>query len=193
MTSFAQRTDRQSAYGDPLSAGAVFGSGTLGDIHPQQDASPDQAALLSRSPLASLAICFAKYGLAGGTALATHLAVLWLLVSYVGVDDVVATAIGFACALPVNFAIQYTYVFRADCHPGRSAMRYLGVSVATWGLNVVLFWIATDFGAIQYMLAQILVTGFIAVVNFVVNKFYTFSSDAELPGHAMGHEAPSEA
>ncbi len=122
----------------------------------------------------ALALSMARYGVAGGAGVVAHIGVLHVLVQYVGVDPVPASAAGFACALPVNFLIQQHYVFRIADYPLRRAMRYLVVTAFAGVLNTILYWVVTDIVGVHYLIGQLFVIGVIAVVNFAGNKLYTF-------------------
>ena len=54
---------------------------------------------------------FIKYSIAGFAAAATHLAVLAGLVQLTPAPKPMASAIGFCCAIPVNYIIQHRFVW----------------------------------------------------------------------------------
>ena len=135
-------------------------------------ASPDR-----RRQAFDLVISLVKYGVAGGSAVAVWMLVLFVLVQFFAVDEVIASGIGFLSCLPVNFLIQQHYVFKTADHKLRRALRYLAVTAVGGLINLVLYWLAVDVAQIQYLLAQIFVTGVVAVFNFVGNKVYTFKDE----------------
>ena len=117
---------------------------------------------------------FLRYGFAGGTALLTHLAVMWVMVEALGMVKPWASAIGFLCATPVNYVLQYRFVFRSDNDPVASFLRYIGVTLAAMGLNVALFVMLLALLPAHYLLVQCVTTAIVFVVNFIVNKTFTF-------------------
>jgi putative flippase GtrA len=54
---------------------------------------------------------FVRYGVSGGAAIGTHLAVLAALVELADNPAILASAIGFACGTFVNYALQHRFVF----------------------------------------------------------------------------------
>ncbi|WP_419908179.1 GtrA family protein [Hoeflea sp.] len=121
---------------------------------------------------------FVRYGIAGGCALATHLVVLWGLHELFGVEEVLASAVGFLAAIPVNYALQHRYVFSSQRRHVTAAPRYLATTLAGLGLNTILFALATLVLAIPYLLAQVIVTVLVFLFNFLVNRHFTFSNPA---------------
>jgi putative flippase GtrA len=119
---------------------------------------------------------FLRYGFAGGCALATHLIVLWGLVELLAIDRVVASAAGFLAAIPVNYWLQYRFVFNASGDHSAVAARYLATTLAGLALNTALFAAANMLLQIPYIIAQTGVTLLVFAVNFVANRHFTFSA-----------------
>ncbi|MEM7098535.1 MAG: GtrA family protein [Pseudomonadota bacterium] len=122
---------------------------------------------------------FARYFLSGCVALAVHLSVLAALVELFSFDEVAASGIGFVFACIVNYCIQYFYVFRVSDRLATRALRYVVITVFTLLLNMVVFYLIIQFSGLHYALAQGLTTGFIFVVNFVLNSLWTFNIQAD--------------
>lgn len=113
-----------------------------------------------------------RYVIAGGTAAATHLLVLVLLVELAGCPATLASALGFAAATPVNYGLQHRFVFRRSGGHGRFFTRYLAVTAATMALNTALFALLAAW--LPYLLAQVVTIGMIVLVNFLLNRHVTF-------------------
>ncbi len=118
---------------------------------------------------------FAKYFLSGCLALAVHLAVLALLVELFATPAVIATAAGFAVGLVVNYAIQHAWVFGVAGAHERYFVRYVLITIVTFVLNIGLFWVGHHVIGLWYPVAQIVATGIVFILNFGINKLYTFN------------------
>lgn len=118
---------------------------------------------------------FARYFISGCLALAVHLAVLALLVELFAIPAIAATAAGFVVGLVVNYAIQHAWVFRVDGEHERFFVRYVLITIVTFILNMVLFWVGHQVIGLWYPVAQIAATGIVFVLNFGINRLYTFS------------------
>ena len=119
---------------------------------------------------------FAAYGVAGGLATLTHLAVLAALVEGLAMPGTWASAIGFACAVPVNYVLQHRYVFRAQGNHRTFFLRYIMVTLGTMAVNTGLLFVLYEVFGVFYLLAQIITIGFIVVANFFINMQFTFAA-----------------
>ena len=117
-----------------------------------------------------------RYGIAGGAAVAVHLAVLVGLVELFGLPKTISSLIGFCSAIPLNYWLQHSYVFSCTQDHGRFFTRYLIATLATATANTALFGALVALDVMPYVMVQILVTVFIFVVNFFWNRVYTFKS-----------------
>ena len=116
-----------------------------------------------------------RYLLAGGLAFLVHLAVLAGLVEWFFVDELLATSVGFLCAVPVNFHLQRTFVFKSNGHYATEFRKYVLVTISTFLLNGLVFAILHSGVGIQYVPAQLCATVVVLAVNFTVNHFFTFA------------------
>ena len=97
---------------------------------------------------------FVLYGLSGSAAAATHLLVLVVLTELGGAPSTLASAVGFICALPVNYSLQHRFVFNKSRQHTVFFMRYLAVTLLTLGLNTCLFWLLTTGLGIFYVASR---------------------------------------
>ncbi len=118
---------------------------------------------------------FFRYGVAGAAALGTHLLVLVILVELMGLAKYLSSLIGFLCAIPVNYAIQHTFVFGRRNGHTMYVQRYLLVTFAMAVANTVLFAFLVMLDFVPYIVVQVIVTGVIFVINFKINRSFTFS------------------
>lgn len=117
-----------------------------------------------------------RYGLSGTAAAVTLLAVLTLLVEVFGIMETLASAIGFACAVVVNYTLQHRFVFaRARGHT-LYFPRYLAVTMGTLALNTALFWVLSSGLGIFYLASQAITIGVIVPINFAINRSFTFAT-----------------
>ncbi|MDJ0896183.1 MAG: GtrA family protein [Alphaproteobacteria bacterium] len=119
---------------------------------------------------------FALYGAAGGAAVATHLAVLGVLVEWAGTDKTAASTAGFLCAIPINYLLQHRFVFACEGAHRVFFWRYLLVTLIALGLNAILFRIGIDLLGVHYLVTQVFVIAFVVSFNFLVNWKFTFAA-----------------
>ena len=118
---------------------------------------------------------FLRYALAGGAALAIHLAVMWIAVEGLSTPKVLASAIGFICAIPVNYLLQYRFVFCSGANAVTSFLLYIGVTLVMMGVNVMVFSMLLALLPSHYLLVQCITSAIVFVANFFANRSWTFS------------------
>ena len=119
---------------------------------------------------------FIRYLISGVSALALHMAILAFLVELFAIDETVASGTGFFFAVLLNYTIQHRWVFAADGNHLNHFQKYLLVTLLTFSVNIVFFWVAVNIVGVWYPLAQLLTTGFIFLLNFIVNRNFTFKN-----------------
>jgi putative flippase GtrA len=117
---------------------------------------------------------FGRYALSGGAAVATHLAVLVILIELADSPPILASVLGFACATLVNYALQHSFVFSRFRDHGSYFPRYLAVTLGTMTLNTLLFWTLSSGLGIHYLASQAITIGVIVPINFMLNRSFTF-------------------
>lgn len=118
---------------------------------------------------------FLRYTVAGSIAAIAHFSVLWGLVEWFGVYATYASATGFCVAIFVNYSLQYYWTFRAKGPHGVMFLRYLVVTLTMLGVNTLLFWTLNEAMGVYYLVAQVIATGCVMILNFTINRYYTFT------------------
>jgi putative flippase GtrA len=118
---------------------------------------------------------FCRYLVSGGAAVAVHLALLFALVEHLGADETLATSVGFFLGSVVNYLLQYHVVFKSRSRHLNAFVRYGAVTLIMLGVNAIVFRLLTDGFGMWYMLAQATATGMVFVLNFLVNRSFTFA------------------
>lgn len=116
-----------------------------------------------------------RYLISGGTGALVIFSLLSLLVEVFATPPLVATTISFVIGSLVNYTLQYYWTFQAAGPHKVMLTRYSIVTLITMSLNTALFWAFTEKLGIHYLIAQGLSIGLIIVVNFIINKHYTFA------------------
>lgn len=125
----------------------------------------------------ALLIQFFSYGLSGGTATATQFSVLYFLVQ-IGCEATPASAIAYACGVPVNYGLQHRFVFKRVGEHGSFFPRYLAVSLSTLVLNTLIFCFLEQGLGIFYFASQVITTAIIVPGRFMLNRHVTFRTSA---------------
>ena len=117
-----------------------------------------------------------RYLIGGGTGALVHFLLLIGLIEAFATPPVIATSIGFIIGSLVNYTLQYHWTFAADGPHHVMLGRYALVTTITMLINDALFWVFTEQLGVHYLLAQGIATGAMLIVNYVVNKNFTFAT-----------------
>jgi putative flippase GtrA len=118
-------------------------------------------------------VAFLRYVVVGGGALGLHLSILQALLFVEACAPWIASAIGFVLACIFNYTLQRLWVFQSDRSHAIALPRYAAITTVMLGVNTILFAMLFGFG-LPPLLAQTLTTGCVFVLNFFVNRRFTF-------------------
>lgn len=121
---------------------------------------------------------FIRYIIAGGIAAGVHFLVLIFLVELFNSYPPVASAIGFIIACMVNYTLQYHWTFKTQGSHKVMMTRYTLVTSLTFCVNLGIFWMLYELIGLQYIVSQFISTGVVTIINYLINKHYTFNSDS---------------
>jgi putative flippase GtrA len=120
-------------------------------------------------------IRFFKYALVGGSTFAFDLVLLFVLVDYFKMNEVVAAGVAFVIAVSINYLISRTFVFKGTKQGLKTGyinfiiIALIGLLIVTSGMylmTVVLQW--------NYLASRVIVAGFTGCWNYLMNLFVNF-------------------
>ena len=115
------------------------------------------------------------FGLVGGLASVTHWAVAELCVEHLGLAPLLANVVGWLVAFNVSLFGHYHLTFKHQRAPLRlAAARFFGVSLLAFGLNEFAYALVLRVTTLPYELALALVLLGVAVLTFVLSRFWAF-------------------
>ncbi len=116
-----------------------------------------------------------RFGLVGGTGFAVNLVVFAICVHALGVDYRISSAVAWLVALVNNFVLNRHWTFKArDGHAGFQAARFLVVSLAGFGFNLLLLMLFVDVAGLAKVPAQALAIAGATPLNFLGSKLWSF-------------------
>jgi len=125
---------------------------------------------------------FIYYTISGGLAALVHFLILIALVEKTTINPTIASGIGFCMAIIVNYNMQYHWTFKSSGSHRTIFIKYVIVTFIMLGVNTIIFWFLFEKQELVYLIAQVIATGTVMLMNFAINKNYTFaSSKIKLP------------
>ncbi len=116
---------------------------------------------------------FSKFAMAGGAGTAAHYLVLVGLVSLAGIAPGRAAFAGAAVGACAIYLLNRRYTFASNRSHAQTLPRFALVATTGAVLNGVLVGLLSGAG-VYFLLAQVMATGVILVINFIVSKLWIF-------------------
>lgn len=116
-----------------------------------------------------------KYGIVGiGNTVITAVAI-WILMKLFGCSDIVSNIIGYVAGLLNSFVWNKQWTFHSSTGWVRGATRFGVVFGICYLLQLgLLLYVLNPYLPIDPYFNQLIAMAFYTVINFVMNKFYTF-------------------
>lgn len=125
-----------------------------------------------------------RYLISGGTAAASNLLFLFLLVHFGHIHYLTASIIAFLLSAGVSFTMQKFWTFQdtvvKDMH--QQFGRYVVALFINLALNTLLMYLLVERIGLWYVYAQILTTALVAISGYFVYKYFVFRArPSDLP------------
>jgi putative flippase GtrA len=115
-----------------------------------------------------------RFAAVGAVGTAAHYIVLTLLVELAGVPVLTATTAGFVTGAVVNYALNRKFTFSSTASHAAALPKFMTIAAAGAVLNGFIVALLTEAAGLHYLLAQVVATGMVLVLNFAANHFWTF-------------------
>ena len=104
-----------------------------------------------------------------------HYVTLVLLVQLGGIAPVIASSIVFIVGALINYVLNYVYTFQSSKRHSEAMLKFFTVAGLGAGLNGFIMYLGTEVTNFHYLLVQVVATGCVVFVTFLLNKIWTFS------------------
>jgi putative flippase GtrA len=103
-----------------------------------------------------------------------HYSTLILLVEIGFLHPTAATTAGFGVGALVNYLLNHRYTFNSTKAHRDSGPKFALIAIATGLLNTLIVHAGVDSLGFNYLLVQVVATGTVFLLNFVLNSLWTF-------------------
>jgi putative flippase GtrA len=120
-------------------------------------------------------IKFLKFGAVG--ILNTLITIVsYMAFIYFGMDYLIANIIAYSLGVINSFYWNNKWVFQSRTRSSKVFMKFIVVNMITLGLTTLILFQLVEGASVHSIYAQILATGFGLVINFTLNKSWTFNT-----------------
>lgn len=116
---------------------------------------------------------FSRFAVVGVVGTIGHYVLLILSVSGLGLSPVVGATMGAALGALINYGLNYRYTFASSSRHAKALPRFLLMAGLGLMANALIVGFLVDVG-FHYLAAQVLATGTVLVINFLVSKTWIF-------------------
>jgi putative flippase GtrA len=117
---------------------------------------------------------FLMYIVAGVASVATHYAFMIAAVELLAWRELVATSVGFLVGAVTKYVLNYFLAFASEEPHLQAIGRFSVMLLSLFAANAAIFWALHDHYALHYIVAQVLTTGLLVPVGYVINRFWVF-------------------
>lgn len=123
-----------------------------------------------------LVLRLARFVIAGTTAAAANILILYLLVEFLHIHYLAASVMSFIASIGVGFTLQKFWTFRDHSTSMTHIQlgKYSMITTANLGINTLLMYTFVSILGMWYILAQICAGGVIAFTSYVGNSLFVF-------------------
>lgn len=118
-----------------------------------------------------------KYGVVGASNTVITAVVIWIMMKLLGCSDVVSNVVGYVAGVLNSFVWNKQWTFQSSAGWMDSAIRFGIVFGICYLLQLaLLMYVLNPYVPIDSYYNQLIAMLFYTVINFVMNKFYTFKA-----------------
>lgn len=118
---------------------------------------------------------FLRFLAVGGFATLCHYAILATLVEIGGCDATPASATGYAAGAVVNYLLNRRWTFRSGMRHQESLVRFICMVAVGSLCSFALMQVLAEGIGMNYMVAQVLITAIVLLLNFFLSASWVFS------------------
>ena len=133
---------------------------------------------ITSSPLKLVKLVL-RFLVSGGIATVAHWATLWGLIN-LQVEAVLASSIGAFVGAVMNYFLQYFFTFKTKRLHKQALLAYIPAVSVSWLLNLLIFYSLYGRIFLEPLMAQVVTTGILAVVNFLFYKKIVFRAKSDI-------------
>jgi putative flippase GtrA len=117
---------------------------------------------------------FLKFGAVG--ILNTIITIIsFILFTYLGMDYILANIVAYGFGVVNSYYWNNHWVFKVKSKNIHLFLKFIAVNLITLGINTFILFLFVKYFMLLPVLAQIIATGIGMIINFLLNKFWTFN------------------
>lgn len=104
-----------------------------------------------------------------------HYLIYIMLIKYALFSPVLASCMGALAGACINYRLNYFYTFHSHSPHSKTMTKYLIVSFIGYLLNILLMYISINIYMMNYIVAQMMASFFVATIGYMLNRYWSFA------------------
>lgn len=126
-----------------------------------------------------------------GTFTNISLYLVYLLITWFGIDHKLAMTLVYMSGVFMGFMLNRNWTFRDQGHISRGFIRYLVMYAAGYFINLVGLYLLVDIAGYPHQIIQLLIATLLAIMFFALMRLWVFNDrQNERPGYISKQEIP---
>ena len=117
---------------------------------------------------------FVRFAIVGLVTFAAFYALVFVLVEFMELDVLYATALSYIAAVQLNYGLHHAYTFAGATTHDYSIPRYLTVIFCGLALNQILMYIGVNVIGLHYLVVQLAAMSVIVSANYLAFNLWAF-------------------
>lgn len=121
---------------------------------------------------------YVKYFISGCIGAFVNLSSLFIFTEFFKLWYILSAILAFFISFFVSFNLQKKWTFRNDDKKVvRQAFKYFIITSLSLAFNISLLYLLVEIAGLWYLLAQVIIYGFLSIFSFLLYKFVVFKQD----------------
>lgn len=102
----------------------------------------------------------------------------WLLRNFVpSLNENISNAVAVVISIIFAYFTNREYVFKSnEINKFMEFLKFFASRLFTLGVNVVSFWLLTDFASMNEYIAKAIIAVFVVILNYIISKLFVFKN-----------------
>lgn len=102
----------------------------------------------------------------------------WLLRNFVpSLNENISNAVAVVISIIFAYFTNREYVFKSNVtNKFMEFLKFFASRLFTLGVNVVSFWLLTDFASMNEYIAKAIIAVFVVILNYIISKLFVFKN-----------------
>jgi putative flippase GtrA len=120
-----------------------------------------------------------KYGIFGGFIALIDFSIYKLLIQYFDVKYIISNILSINFGILTSYVLNMRFTFKLNDYFSKRFFKFYSVGLLGLFISTTFLYIFINILKIDKIISKIIIIGIVAIVQFIINKFYTFKNNTK--------------